>query len=84
MKVRRQDAAGAIRLGGEHGSGGAVAEDDGDVAPASRDVDARRVDLTADQQHVARPTCLDELIGDGQTIDEPGALILDVERGRSA
>ena len=69
-------------LGGleDHGSG-AIAVDHRDVPPRRGLVERFGVDLGADHEHPLRRAAADELIGDGGGVDEPAALLADIDGG---
>ena len=73
-----------IGLLAEHDGGGAVAEDDGDLAPGGRQVEARRMRLRADDEHAPRLARPDELVGHGEHVEEARALVADVHRRHAA
>src|SRR5262249_24508967 len=83
VEMSRENAALGVKLAGENGRSGAVTEDDCDVAPASGEIDAGRMDPPPYQEPATRPPRLDELIRDRQAVHEAGALVLDVESGRT-
>src|SRR5580765_2521351 len=79
--VRREDATAVVVDRAQHRRAGAVAEQDGRVAPTRRLVEPARMHFRADEQNLLVLPRADPGVRDGEAVDKSAALIAYVDGG---